>query len=94
LNWYGFYDPESGISSYEIGVGTSPGSTDVAELKTLKQNEHSYCVDLDENSTLIHDHVYYPIVWANNGAINQKNISGISNGGILIINIKFKVFVF
>jgi hypothetical protein len=83
LNWYGFYDPQSGIHSYEIGVGTSPGSTDVAELKTLKHNEHSYCVDLDENSTLIHDHVYYPIVWANNGAINQQNISGISNGGTL-----------
>ncbi|XP_053400990.1 uncharacterized protein LOC123541000 [Mercenaria mercenaria] len=80
LNWYGFYDPESGISSYEIGVGTSAGLTDIAELKTLKHQEHSYCVSLDENSTLIHNNVYYPVVWANNGAVNQKNISGTSDG--------------
>ncbi|XP_060596420.1 uncharacterized protein LOC132750448 [Ruditapes philippinarum] len=80
LNWFNFYDPESGIASYEIGVGTSAGLTDVVELKKLKHTEHNYCLTLDENSTLIHNNVYYPIVWAHNGAINQKNVSGVSDG--------------
>jgi hypothetical protein len=81
LNWFNFYDPESGIASYEIGVGTLAGLTDVVELKKLKHSEHNYCLTLDENSTLIHNNVYYPIVWAHNGAINQKNVSGVSDGG-------------
>lgn len=92
-NWKGFFDPESGISSYEIGVGTEAGLTDIAELKKLQHQSHLYCVLLDENSTLIHDNVYYTVVWANNGAVNQRNVSGTSNGGKVIYFILVKLML-
>lgn len=89
-NWFGFFDPESGIARYQIGVGTQPGLTDIHELSTERHHSHYTCLTLNVNSTLVHDNVYYIIVWATNSAIIQKNVSAVSNGGIVAMYSAFK----
>ena len=79
FNWADFNDPNSGITSYVVGVGTQPNLTDVAPLMSVESIKHEYCAHLD--SSLQHDHTYYVVVWANNGGINMRNISQVSNGG-------------
>ncbi|XP_052806219.1 uncharacterized protein LOC128235437 [Mya arenaria] len=79
-NWHDFHDPESGISKYEIGVGSKPGMLDVVGLEGVKHDEHLFCFELRENETLIHDNVYYITLWASNAATNRKNVSKSSDG--------------
>ncbi|XP_052806221.1 uncharacterized protein LOC128235438 [Mya arenaria] len=79
-NWHDFHDPESGISKYEIGVGSKPGMLDVVGLEGVKHNEHLFCFKLQENETLVHDNVYYITLWAFNAATNMKNVSKSSDG--------------
>jgi len=81
VNWFGFYDPESGISDYQIGVGTAAGLTDISELVTIEHSIHQTCISLDVNSTLVHNHVYYIFIVATNNAIVKRNISAVSDGG-------------
>jgi hypothetical protein len=81
-NWFDFHDPESGLSSYKAGVGTDPRWTDVADLKKLDHQVQEYCFNLQDD-TLQHNNVYYFIVWAVNAASNQKNVSAVSNGGMI-----------
>ncbi|WAR05119.1 hypothetical protein MAR_020488, partial [Mya arenaria] len=79
-NWYDFHDPESGISKYEIGVGSIPGGYNVAGLENVNYHEHLYCFHLHENASLVHDDTYYVVIWASNAATNMKNVSKYSNG--------------
>ncbi|XP_052806226.1 uncharacterized protein LOC128235445 [Mya arenaria] len=79
-NWHDFHDPESGISKYEIGVGSKPGSLDVVGLEGVKYYESFYCFELRENETLVHDNIYFITLWASNAATNMKNVSKSSDG--------------
>ena len=79
--WSGFYDPHSGIASYAMGIGSEPGLTDIASLEKVNYREYSHCISFNESTKLVHNNIYYAVVWANNGGINQRNVSTTSNGG-------------
>ena len=81
VNWFDFYDPESGISKYRVGIGREPGKTDIIKLTEISGKQHSTCLILDKDIRLEHGKIYFAVVWAYNGAINQRNASAISNGG-------------
>ena len=85
MNWKDFYDPESGISFYMVGVGSEPfpNITDVANLTKIRRQTHETCFTLKPGFYLEHGATYYTIVWAYNGAARQQNISQISDGGML-----------
>uniref|UniRef100_A0A1I8J5S5 GPS domain-containing protein n=1 Tax=Macrostomum lignano TaxID=282301 RepID=A0A1I8J5S5_9PLAT len=42
VTWVPFQDPESGISRYEIGLGTTPGATQVMEFTTIPADSTTY----------------------------------------------------
>ena len=83
FNWVNFYDPESGISYYLVGAGTRPGLTDVVRLTEISYKQQSACLDVSPRNVLEHGKTYYGVVWAFNGAIHQRNVSAVSNGGTL-----------
>ncbi|CAG2214886.1 unnamed protein product [Mytilus edulis] len=81
-NWLHFYDPESGIGLYLVSVSSVKqiNVTDIANLTEYSRTTHEACVELTPDKYLEHGHTYFTTVWAFNGAINQKNVSAISNG--------------
>jgi hypothetical protein len=81
-NWQHFYDAESGISKYMLGVSSDVNSstTDIANLTEVSRRLHTTCVPVSRD--LEHGKTYYTIVWAYNGAITQQKVVNISNGGI------------
>ena len=80
-NWKNFYDPESGISSFLLGVGTSFGQTDVIRLRQIGPAEHRACIPVSDTTPLVHGSKYYTTVYALNGGIVRRNTSATSNGG-------------
>ncbi|KAK3612515.1 hypothetical protein CHS0354_024486 [Potamilus streckersoni] len=82
-NWLNFFDTESGISKYAIGVGTNPGQTDIANLTMVEQYVHETCLALQDDKQLQHGHKYFTVVWAYNRAIKQRNVSAVSDGVIV-----------
>ena len=81
-NWQHFYDAESGISKYMLGVSSDVNSstTDIDNLTGVSRRLHTTCVPVSRD--LEHGKTYYTIVWAYNGAITQQKVVNISNGGI------------
>ncbi|VDH98959.1 Hypothetical predicted protein [Mytilus galloprovincialis] len=81
-NWKGFFDPESGISFYQVSVGSEPleNVTDISNTTQVNKKSHEACVLLQPGFYLEHGKTYYTTVWAFNGAARQLNISSISNG--------------
>ena len=80
-NWQRFYDPQSGIAMYMVGVGSSPNKTDVANLTRFSSQSHVACVKLKPDRYLTHNQKYFSTVYAYNGGHKQQNVSAISNGG-------------
>jgi hypothetical protein len=80
-NWHDFFDPESGISFYKVGVGSRRNLTDVAGLRKFHAHTYTGCVPLESNHTLQHTHVYYIVVWTYNRGHRQLNVSAVSDGG-------------
>ena len=80
-NWQSFYDPQSGIAMYMVGVGSSPNETDVANLTRFSSQSHVACVELKPDRYLKHNQKYFSTVYAYNGGHKQQNVSAISNGG-------------
>ena len=76
-----FYDPESGISAYLVGVGSSSGQTDIVPLQEVYYKEHTKCFDLTSDRVLQHGKTYYAIVYGVNGGIVKRNVSAVSDGG-------------
>eukprot|EP00105_Crassostrea_gigas_P044578 XP_019928726.1 PREDICTED: uncharacterized protein LOC105342845 [Crassostrea gigas] len=79
-NWQSFYDPQSGIAMYMVGVGSSPNQTDVANLTRFSSKSHVACVELKPDKYLSHNQKYFTTVYAYNGGHKQQNVSAISNG--------------
>ncbi|VDI73733.1 Hypothetical predicted protein, partial [Mytilus galloprovincialis] len=81
-NWLHFYDPESGIGLYLVSVSSVKqiNVTDIANLTEYSRTTHEACVELTPENYLKHGLTYFTTVWAFNGAINQRNVSAISNG--------------
>lgn len=82
-NWHNFYDPQSGIAMYMVGVGSSPNDTDVANLTRFSSKSHVACVELKPDRYLQHNQKYFTTVYAYNGGHKQQNVSAISNGGMI-----------
>ncbi|KAK3612537.1 hypothetical protein CHS0354_024514 [Potamilus streckersoni] len=82
-NWLNFFDPESGIGKYAVGVGTKQGLTDIANLTLVEQYVHETCLALQDDKQLQHGHKYFTVVWAYNRAIKQRNVSAVSDGVIV-----------
>ena len=85
VNWFDFYDPESGVSKYMVGVGTKPGLANIVRLTQQSSKQHSTCFMLDDGNKLEHGKLYYGVVRAFNGAIFQRSSRAISDGGKLIL---------
>ncbi len=73
-NWSGFGDPESGISRYDWGVGTSAGATNVVAFQSVNLATSATATGL----TLTPGTTYFVTVRATNGAGLQLTRS--SNG--------------
>lgn len=68
---------------YLVSVGSSPNTTDVANLTQFSSKSHSACVELEPKKYLLHNQKYYSKVYAFNGAHRQLNVSMVSDGGML-----------
>ncbi|VDI79784.1 Hypothetical predicted protein [Mytilus galloprovincialis] len=79
-NWRHFYDQESGISMYMVGVSSERNinNTDIANTTEISRQTHTTCVSV--NKDLEHGKTYYTIVWAYNGGITQQKVAAISDG--------------
>ncbi|XP_076076023.1 uncharacterized protein LOC143046845 [Mytilus galloprovincialis] len=79
-NWKQFYDAESGISVYMIGISSTKdmNNTGIAGLTEINKQSHMTCLPVTED--LEHGETYYTIVWAYNGGITQQKVAAISNG--------------
>ena len=75
--WEGFQDKESGISLYEICIGSIPGLCDVSEFKNVGLTNST----IVSNLNLTHNATYYTTVRASNGA-GQTAFA--SSSGLLI----------
>ncbi len=76
-SWKGFQDKESGISRYEICVGSIPGLCDVSEFRNVGLATSA----IVRNLNLAHNKTYYTTVRATNGA-GQTGFA--SSNGIII----------
>ena len=83
VNWDGFRDPDTGISSYTWSVeeGTTPGGDLVfsEQLSVMQVLEGKAC---KEGLTLPQDTIYFSTIEVANGATtDQKTASSTSDGG-------------
>ena len=76
-SWKGFQDKESGISRYEICIGSIPGLCDVSEFRNVGLASNAFVSNLN----LTHNATYYTTVRATNGA-GQTGFA--SSNGIII----------
>ncbi|XP_022102001.1 uncharacterized protein LOC110985344 [Acanthaster planci] len=76
-NWYNWYDPESGISSYLWAVGTQPSLSNVVDYIKVSRREHSACSGY---VTLQHGETYYSTLVAFHGGYDKLNVSASSDG--------------
>ena len=55
-NWQHFFDPESGISTYYLGVSSvhNVSVTDIANLTKISRGLHKTCVPIDTTHPLEH----------------------------------------
>lgn len=67
---------------YMVSVGSSPNTTDVANLTRFSSKTHYACVELEPDKYLIHNQKYFSKVYAFNGAHKQLNVSLVSDGGM------------
>ncbi|XP_048258717.1 uncharacterized protein LOC124137708 isoform X1 [Haliotis rufescens] len=81
-NWFGFYDPESGISNYELSVFDDTNTT-ISEPVSLDHKTHETCVQLDPNQRLEHGKAYSFYITAFNAGHKQLNVSAMSDGVIV-----------
>jgi hypothetical protein len=73
-NWFGFGDPESGISRYHWAIGTSPGATDVMPFTDVGSATTASATQLSLETGA----TYYATVRATNGA--GQSVIATSNG--------------
>lgn len=66
---------------YMVSVGSSPNTTDVANLTQFSSKTHHACVELEPDKYLEHNQKYFSKVYAFNGAHKQLNVSKVSDGG-------------
>ena len=76
-NWRDFYDPDSGISLYEWGIGIEPGAMDVIGPIAVSRTRHTYC----DRVTLQHNVRYYATLIAFHSGSDRLNVTETSNGG-------------
>ncbi|XP_033637389.1 uncharacterized protein LOC117298318 isoform X2 [Asterias rubens] len=76
-NWYNWFDPESGISSYLWAVGTQPLTSNVVNFVKVSRREHGTCSGY---VTLQHGETYYSTLVAFHGGYDKLNVSASSNG--------------
>ena len=77
-NWYDWFDPESGVSSYIWAVGTQPLISNVVNFVKVSRREHGTCSGY---VTLQHGETYYSTLVAFHGGFDKLNVSASSNGG-------------
>ncbi|CAH1239174.1 HEG1 [Branchiostoma lanceolatum] len=75
-NWKDFHDEESGLSHYEWGVGSEPGTDDVVPLTEYPHTASQACADVQ----LIHNTTYYSMLVALNNGHDNLNVSTSSDG--------------
>ncbi|XP_033637723.1 uncharacterized protein LOC117298529 [Asterias rubens] len=76
-NWYNWFDPDSGISSYLWAVGTQPLTSNVVNFVKVSRREHGTCSGY---VTLQHGETYYSTLVAFHGGYDKLNVSASSNG--------------
>ncbi|XP_071798137.1 uncharacterized protein [Asterias amurensis] len=79
-NWYNWFDPDSGISSYLWAVGTQPVTSNVVNFVKVSRREHGTCSGY---VTLQHGETYYSTLVAIHGGFDKLNVSASSNGVIV-----------
>lgn len=61
IRWGGFYDDESGIKSFHVGIGSTPYSSDI---KHMFRSDGLF-VSIGKTSSLVEGHVYYAVIKVN-----------------------------
>ncbi|XP_064646203.1 uncharacterized protein LOC135499389 [Lineus longissimus] len=84
-SWKDFADPESGISKYELGLGTKPDAEDVIERIEYHGRTTQACIDTVKtaNLTLQHNTRYYFTIWAWNNAQKMLFVN-VSTDGVVV----------
>ncbi|XP_070573688.1 uncharacterized protein [Ptychodera flava] len=76
-NWQNFFDPESGISKYILGVGTAPNTDNVVSFHDV---DHTVTVGCHDDMILTHNTMYYSTLLAFNAGHRRLNTSVVSDG--------------
>ncbi|XP_064643636.1 uncharacterized protein LOC135497734 [Lineus longissimus] len=83
-SWLGFSDPQSGLTSFELSVGTARFSVDIVNRHRIGSHHSSFCIDLGPyNRTLTHNRMYFFTVTAWNGGIVKMSVNASSTGVII-----------
>ena len=78
VEWYGFWDKETGISKYFVCIGTQPGECDVRNFtEVLNSTRFSF-----EDSALLHEETYFVSVVAENRAGLRSVVK--SSDGVIV----------
>ena len=77
----GFSDPDTGIASYQWGVGTTPGAYSVFGLGVVAGGDLAVGAACRGGLVLAHGTTYYSTVVATNGAVNPLAVTVSSSGG-------------
>ncbi|XP_048250793.1 uncharacterized protein LOC124111176 [Haliotis rufescens] len=81
-NWFNFYDPESGISHYEVIVLSDSGIA-ISQPFDVDHKVHETCVDMPTDQLLEHSKRYTVSVTAFNAGHKQLNVTSTSDGVIV-----------
>ena len=77
-NWSGFADAQSGISHYEVAIGSTPGGTDILDFTDAGSGDSFTMAGL----SLIHGNTYYCSVRANDLVGNVSEV--VSSDGFTV----------
>ena len=77
----GFSDPDTGIASYQWGLGTTPGAYNVNGLGPVAGSELALGNVCLSGLGLVHGTTYYSTIVATNGAVSPLSVTVTSSGG-------------
>ena len=82
VNFNGFVDQDSGISSYVWSVMSGGGELFQRELSVVEMTHQTACETV---SPLRHNSRYYSVLTTVNGGVNEMNATSMSDGGVCAV---------
>lgn len=80
VSWRGFHDPESGIASFTVRLGSCPGCKDLLLLENISHEKHTACLPRSPDKGLQQNKEYFASVEAFHGGSEGLSVSVNSSG--------------